>query len=293
MHRDHADERDDVAHDRDDAGREDLADRLHVAAGSASSRARRDCGRRTRPAGAGRGRRARPACRGRLAAQSTSRNRSARSGGRTGRRGSGRTGPRSCDSPGQSPLRMCCVDGDLDEVRLDEVHRGQEREQARRQGDRAPVRSRVAPDPPRQPRVVDATDGVVVLPRPDGPRGSSRRLAWDRPTPGQPPRGSTRAAAAATAARRARPGRGARRGSLLDEPPLVQHHDAVEHGRDPEPVGDHERRALADPRRAGARGSSPPSPRPPPRTRRPARGFSGRGEGRARGSPAGAARRTA
>ena len=40
-----------------------------------------------------------------------------------------RTAPTIRDSPGQSPAEDVGVDGDLDQVRLDEVHRRQEREQ--------------------------------------------------------------------------------------------------------------------------------------------------------------------
>ena len=203
-HGDHPAEGDDVAQDRDDAGREDLADRLDVAEDPRhhapdgipiEERGRQplDVGEERRPEVVDD---ALPGPR-REVDLGVAEGVLDRQGQEEQRHDVGQPGPVAAEDVG--------VDGDLDEVRLDEVHRRQEREQERREDDRAPVRARVGPDPPREPRVVDAADGVVVLPGPDAaPASGGSRVAW--PPLIRPPRRSTRAADAATAARR-RPGR--------------------------------------------------------------------------------------
>jgi hypothetical protein len=65
--------------------------------------------------------------------------------------------------PGGVPLPDVLVDGDLGEVRADQVQgRHGDDEQERRQH-RRPVRSQVAQEPPQQRAVVALVDGIVLV----------------------------------------------------------------------------------------------------------------------------------
>ena len=242
-HGDHPGERDDVAQDGDRPGREHLADRLHVAQDS----------RHDAPDGVPVEERGREAldvgeeggaqvvddaltgpCREvdlRIAQRVLD--------------GQGhREEPDDPGEPGPVSLEDVFVDGDLDQVRLDEVHRRQQREQGRREGDR-PRYGRVKAHTRPASRASytrpaasssshgPAGRGLTALPRGGSTSsgGLDRRLELLAPPQArvEPPAGEE-----------------LRVGALLHEAALVQDDDAIEHRGDAETVGDDQRGALAD-----------------------------------------------
>ena len=289
-HGDHPGEGDDVAQDGDDAGREDLADRLHVAQDPGHDAPDgipvEERGRETLDVGEEGGAQV-----VHDALTGPRREVDLRVAKRVldgqGRREE-RDDPRE---PGPVSLEDVLVDGDLDQVRLDEVHRRQEREQRRRE--RRPRRGTDACRPRPVRRAARRRRGRRCRRPPTGrlgrglmaaPGGSTSSGGLDRRLELLPP----------PQARVEPPaGEELRVGALLDEPALVEDDDAVEHRRDAEPVGDDQRGALPDAVEEARRGSPPRSRRRRRRRRRRGRGSAGRAGARAPGSPAGADRRRA